>query len=187
MNSPGNQFLARSTFSENQHAPICIRHQFELLAQRFHRDAVSDDLGSTGILPKPLQFQVSASLFYCVLENQTDSVDRERFFDEIESSELGGLYCSLNVPVSGNHDHCGTRIGRQILDSRQRLKSINARHPNIKEHSFIRLTRKLFEASLSRADRRALIIFVAQCTAKGLANTRLIVHDENFRSVYWHE
>src|SRR3954453_1369596 len=47
--------------------------------------------------------------------------------------------------------------------------------------------RKLLKASLARVHSRALVVLVRQCAPERLTNTCLIVDDENFRSVCWHE
>src|SRR5689334_16747253 len=92
MNGARDQLFAGTGFTEDKDAAIGRRHQGDLLAQRFHRDALADD-DALGLLP--LEVAVLGAQAMCVggvLYQDERLFQREWFLDEVESTKLGGAH-----------------------------------------------------------------------------------------------
>ena len=84
---------AGTALAEDQDAAVGGGHQSELLAERFHGDAVADDaqFGVAGFF-KAVQFQRQTVLLYGVVEYHGDFFSMVRGFSEkIEGAEFGGF------------------------------------------------------------------------------------------------
>src|SRR6202451_243489 len=89
----GDEFLAGAAFAEDQDAAVRRRGDGDLLAQRFHRNAFTDDLiAMAQLATQELIFFLQAALLDGVADEHDDFFERERLLDEIEGAELGGAH-----------------------------------------------------------------------------------------------
>src|ERR1700687_1764148 len=100
-----NELLARAALTVDQHAAVGRCRDGYLLAQRFHRNAVADNLvAATQFAAQQLVFIFEAALLNGVANQNDDLLKRKGFLDEIEGAELCGPHGCLDCAVTGNHD-----------------------------------------------------------------------------------
>ena len=108
-----NELFAGTALTVDQHAAVGRRGDGNLLAQRFHGNAVADNLVAvTQFASQQLVFIFEAALLNGVANQNDDLLKRKWFLDEIEGAELRGPHGCLDCAVTGNHDDCGRARGR---------------------------------------------------------------------------
>src|SRR5216684_2263865 len=90
MDGMGHEFFARTRPAINQHTTISRGHETDLLAQRFHWNAVAYDhtLELELLLEVPI-FLAESLCLDCVLNEDESLVERQRLFQKIVCAELG--------------------------------------------------------------------------------------------------
>ena len=106
---------------------------------RCHFDIPSELLGPSGISINGFSLQrlgAEISVFFFktseiqgIIDGQNNLIDGKRLFNQVKSTQFGGLNRGLDVSVTGNDDHL--RMGVVFFDLLERFNPIQSGHPNI--------------------------------------------------------
>lgn len=185
MNRPGNQFLACTAFAEHHHTSVSRRHQRQLLAQRFHRNRIPDDaIFFIGAAPELTQFAAELPLLQRIADHHGDFFNGQRFFKEIERTQLGGAYRGFDGPMTGDHNHIRPFILWDLLNLGQGFQAIDARKPDVQQNDVVGLPRQLLQARLAGLHRSARVTLIFENRGQRFANPRLIINNQNTRAFH---
>ena len=178
-----HHLFARSRLSIDQNAPVRRSHQRDLLAQRFHGNAVADD----DALGLELLFQVDVLALQslrlnCILDDDQRPFNAERLLEEVIGAEFRGAHRGLDRAVAGDHDHFGRTL--QLADFCQRLHPINARQPYVEQEHIEGGLPQEVEAGFAAVSRRGGVAFVTKNTGERIANASFVVDDEDAMHVW---
>src|SRR6185437_888529 len=130
-----HQLFSRSRLTIDQHAAVAWSHYANLLAQRFHGNALPrDNALALQLLFKFRVFPAQPVGFKCVLQHNQRAIKRERLFQEIKSAQLGGFDGSLNGAVTGDYDYF--RRVFELTNAFQGIQAVDSRKPDIEQHNF---------------------------------------------------
>ncbi len=134
VNGVRHQFLAAAALPIDQHPSVSRGHQRQLLPQRLHGNAFADDLQlAPPLFLEALHFQFELALLQRVLHHHHYFFDGERFLQEIECAQLGGLHGGFDGAVAGNDHHHRPAGERDLLQTGQRLQSVHPRQPDVQQ------------------------------------------------------
>ncbi len=103
-----HQFFTGAGLTIDQNASVGRRHEPDLLAQCFHRDAVANDhVFRLELFAKIAIFMAQPSILDRILYQDERFLQREWLFREIGGAQLRGPYCRLDRSVPGDHDDFG--------------------------------------------------------------------------------
>src|SRR5208283_2162253 len=179
MQRPRDEFLAGAAFAINEHAAIGGSGDGDLLAQSFHRHAVADHL--VAMVKFAAQHQVfflQAALLDSIAHEDRDLFEGERLLDEIEGAKFRGAHGGFNAAVTGDHDD-GGGVGN-IADAAEGFHAINAGQPDVQKDDLEITGGDAIERFFGGAHGFHNVMFVAKDGSKGFADTRFIVHDQDF-------
>ena len=150
MDGMGHEFFARTRPAINQHTTISRRHETDLLAQRFHWNAVAYDhtLELELLLEVPI-FLAESLCLDCVLNEDESLVERQRLFQKIVCAELGGTDRGLDRAVPGDHDDLGSIF--EFPDPLQGFQTIDTRKPDIEQNQVEKPFVQHVKAALARS------------------------------------
>src|SRR5215472_1460925 len=108
-----DEFFSGATFAINQNASRGWRGKGNLLTQRFHCDATTQNLVPLfEFRPQPSILVFQANVFEGVAHHDHDFLQGKWLFDEIERAQFGGSDRGFNIRVAGDHDYHWRRIKR---------------------------------------------------------------------------
>src|SRR6202021_3457648 len=166
VDSMGYQLFFGARFAVDQNAAVGRSHQPNLLAQRFHRDAIAhDDALHLKLL---LQINILALQFLGldgVLDQDQSFFQRERLFPEVIGTQLGRADRGLDGSVAGNHEYFRRIV--ELANPLQSLQAIDPRQPDIEQYHVKWSLAQQSEALVAISRRRSRKAFVGREPGKG--------------------
>src|SRR5712691_9641370 len=176
-----NLLFACTALTVDQHAAVGRRRDGNLLAQRFHGNALADNLVAvTQFASQQLVFIFEAALLNGVANQNDDLLKRKGFLDEIEGAELCGPYGCFDCAVTGNHDDRGRARGR--LQAAQRFEAVDTRKPDVQENDLEIAGGGALQGFLGGTHGFHMVALVFENRRERFTNASLVVHDEEMRS-----
>src|SRR5205814_7585041 len=144
-----DELFSRSAFAVNQNAAVGRSSDADLLAQRFHGNAVANHLITMAELAaKRLIFFLEASLLHGVAHEDDDAFERKRLFDKVERAEFCRAHSRFDAAVTGNHDD--RRWMRNGLHAAECFKAVHTGKPDVEKDDFEIASRGAFERFFGR-------------------------------------
>lgn len=185
MNGPGNQFLARTAFTGDQHIGLGGTDLMNLLVNAGHTRTVADDPVKMQII-LDLGFLVLFFLFKCLKgqgpgDGLTQFIVVKRFRDEIIRPFVHGFHRDFRGGIRGDHDHhC---VGVLLFDLLEYFQAGDVTKTDIHQRQIIGMTADQLQCAFSVFSRSHTIIFLRQQQLQKFPHTGVIVHHQQFEWV----
>ena len=131
----GEELLPGAALSEEQDRGRGGGHLTDRLEHRQHLRALAHEIVEAVLLLEPLAQGASlleqALPVQGLLEHDLELIDVDRLGEVVLGSELHGLDRGLHRAVGGHEDD--HRLGADLLDLREELEAVHARHPEVGE------------------------------------------------------